>query len=1150
MLDSSPLIQSEPLWHRVVCPPLVVSPETIAIEAIRYWSGSTHRSQLSLLPLQARGIDAAATLTSCIAIVEDGQILGLLTEQDLVRLTAERCDLENVAIREVMIANLVTLRISAFTELSVAVNLLEQHRIRYLPVVDDRNCLIGIVTSEGLRRHLVEDLTAKIDRQSAQLQEREVQIQAVVDRANDSILDITARRQAERALQESQHFIEQIAQASPNILYVYDLQAQRNVYVNREISIVLGYTPAEIQAMGSSLFQNLIHPEDLLSIPAQFARIAAAQDGDILEFEYRMKRANGEWCWLLGRNSIFSRDLQGGVLQTIGTAQDITDRKQSEQIIYKQAEQAILLKEITQRIRKSLNLQIVFETAVREIRVFLETDRVGIFQFRSDFELAMGEFVAESVGNGFGTILGSKIQDPNFGEKLAQYYQQGRVSVVEDIHAAGLLDEEVQTLAKFQVRANLVVPLFDGSNLWGLLCVHHCAAQRCWQESEITFLRHMGEQIGIAIQQASLYHKVQSELEIRWRAEDAIALQLRQQQALGAIAQQIRNSLRVEEILATATDRVKELMMVDRVTIFQILPNSGDILTEERKIRAVDEVVAPEYPSLMGRNWENECISQEEFEFYLQGNPRIVVDMTQDRGSPRLREYLQKIGVKSKIVAPILLPSGTTETFHQPSNTPQIQLWGLLSIHMCSSPRDWQAAEAQLLQQIADQLAIAIQQASLFEQLQAELVERQQAEIQLRQSNQELARATRLKDEFLANMSHELRTPLNAILGMSEALQESAFGSINDRQQKSISSIEKSGRHLLSLINDILDLSKIEANKFDLEFSDVSIQSLCQNSLLFIKELAHKRQIQLTTQLPEDLKQLKIRVDDRRCRQVLINLLSNAVKFTPEGGSVTLDVRVVVEEIVGGVGGVKQVAHSELIDRSDLTSPLRRIAFSIIDTGIGISPENIAKLFQSFVQIDSSLNRQYAGTGLGLALVKRIVELHGGTVSVESTVDRGSCFTMFLPFEPSTEIFISSSLPPRANPLPTVDRSTTNLEKALVLVVEDNQANMETMTGYLKIRGYRSIEAGNGQQAIDFALRHRPDIILMDIQMPGMDGFEASRQIRQIPECAAIPIVALTALAMPDDRQKCLDAGANQYVSKPVKLGQLISTIESLLHGD
>ncbi len=950
--------------------------------------------------------------------------------------------------------------------------------------------------------------------------------------------------------QESYIFIEQIAEASPNILYLYDFERGCNVYVNQQISTILGYTPAEIHGMGADLFPNLIHPDDLLLIPAQYAKIAAAQDGEVLEFEYRMKRANGEWCWLLGRNSIFSRDLNGRVQQTIGTAQDITARKQADQLIYKQALQAISLKEITKKIRQSLDLPIVLETAVQKIRELLEVDRVGIFKFSADLQFDAGEFVAEAVNPELEPLAGLNIPIPCFGEKLAWYYRRGSISAIEDIYTAALPASEVAFFAKYQVRAALIVPLIDGSVLWGLICIQHCTAPRLWPESDIEDIEQIAEQIGIAIEQATLYEKVQSELKVRWQREAAIAIQLRQQQALSKIAQQIRNSLNVAEILVTATTQIKELMGVDRASIVRLLPD-GDI-------QAVEEAVSPEYPSRRGVRWDKEKFQREGFEFYRRGKPRLVYDVMQDPLSLTWQEDLKLAQVKSKIVAPILLPLRDGLTDYWISSSGGIQIWGLLIVDACGSYRDWQPEEAQLLQQVADQLAIAIQQANLFEQLETELTERKLADTQLRErneqlavSNQELARATRLKDEFLASMSHELRTPLNAILGMSEALQELNFGPINERQHKSISTIEKSGKHLLSLINDILDLSKIEANKFEIELTAVSIDSLCKNSLLFIKELAHKKQISITTQLPEYLKPLKIRVDDRRCRQVLINLLSNAVKFTPEGGSIVLDVR--IEEFDRGedwgMGSIGDVVPT-------VGPSQRRIAFSVVDTGIGIAPENIDKLFQSFVQIDSSLSRQYAGTGLGLALVKRIVELHGGNVSVESIVGRGSRFTISLPFDPTAEIDLPISTSPLVYPLTPNPEDTPIIQpKALILVVEDNEANMETMTGYLRSRGYRLMEAIDGQAAIELLSEcsqdpnpaNFPNIILMDIQMPGMDGFEATRRVRQISGCATIPIIALTALAMPTDRQKCLDAGANEYVSKPVKLGQLVATIETLL---
>ncbi len=392
--------------------------------------------------------------------------------------------------------------------------------------------------------------------------------------------DISDRKQAEQDLRESQAFIQKIADASPNILYLYDLQEQRNVYTNREIASVLGYEPEVVQAMGTDFFINILHPDDLQNVfPDYSSRMKVAQDGEVVKAEYRMRHANGEWRWLCSRDIVFSRDADGQVKQTIGTAEDISDRKKYEQ--------------------------------------------------------------------------------------------------------------------------------------------------------------------------------------------------------------------------------------------------------------------------------------------------------------------------------------------------------------------------------------------------------------QLEQTNAELLRATRLKDEFLATVSHELRTPLNAILGMTEGLQEEIFGTLNERQISALQTVERSSYHLLELINDILDVAKIEAGQVELNYSSTAIAQLCQSSMIFVKQYALKKNIQLEMQIAPNLPDISL--DERRIRQALINLLNNAVKFTPEGGQIKLEV-----------------------DRyEDRLNPHHTswLSFSIIDTGIGIAPENIQKLFRPFIQIDSTLNRKYEGTGLGLALVKQIVNLHEGKVSLTSELGVGSCVTVDIPYK-------------------------------------------------------------------------------------------------------------------------------------------------------
>ncbi len=1111
----------------IVLTPIVVPLRTTVMEAILLMSGSATETAID---------------PGCVLIVEDGRLLGMLTERDVVGLMVDRSnDLANLAIEDVMTANVVTLRTSAAKDLAVAIELLERHQIRYLPVVDEGDGVVGILTYERLQHHLVKT----VEQQQAQLHNRAVRCP---DLSNPAEI---VRQEAAADLGESQQFMQTVFNTLPLAVFWKD-RASRYLGCNQNFARDANLdSPTDI--IGKTDYDlpwGANEGADYCGDDRQVIDAGVAKLG-IIETQ---TRADGSVVWL-ETNKLPLQNLNGETIGVVGTYQDITARKRTEQKIRQQAERESMLREMTQRIRKSLELPTIFETAVREIRQFMATDRVGIFKFHTDINSDEGEFVAESVGAGFESMLTAKIHSIDLAEKLLPSDLTQHINRLEDIDPAELFDEEVELLTKFQVQAHLTIPLMNGLELWGLLCIHHCAAPRSWAAEEVDFIQHLAEQIGIAIQQATFYEKIQLELRIRWETEAAVAHQLRQQRTLGAISRQIRNSLSVEEILATATRKVQDLLKVDRVTIFR--------LSENRQIRAVREVVAPEYPSLLDLSWEDRYIGNEEFEFYLQGNVNIVPDVTRDAWSEYLQEYIQQIRLKSKIVAPILLPSRDSKTYSQPDGNCQ-KIWGLISVHSCSDPRQWQDGEAQLLQQIADKLAIAIQQASLFEQLQSELTERQQAETQLIQRNEELARATRLKDEFLANMSHELRTPLNAVLGMTEGLQDRIFGPITDRQIKSLALIEKSGRHLLSLITDILDLSKIEANQFKLELSDIIVKDLCQNSILFIKELAFKKKVKLETILPPYLTGISIRVDDRRCRQVLINLLINAVKFTPEGGCVTLDLSIVDlrREKDATKRGERSftIADNEILNEILIGPEVKvgspwRIAFSIIDTGIGIAPENMDKLFQSFSQIDSSLSRQYAGTGLGLALVKRIVELHSGNVLVRSQLGKGSCFTVFLPFFPNPESRVRPSLGSRyLPPIPHSDTPSPEA-KALVLVVEDNEASMETMSGYLRGRGYHPIEARSAEQAMGIIRKsveqttqtHRPDIILMDINLPDVSGWETIRSIRQTPSYADTPIVALTAFAMYGDRKKSLDAGANEHVSKPTRLSQLVSIVEKLL---
>lgn len=392
------------------------------------------------------------------------------------------------------------------------------------------------------------------------------------------------------------------------------------------------------------------------------------------------------------------------------------------------------------------------------------------------------------------------------------------------------------------------------------------------------------------------------------------------------------------------------------------------------------------------------------------------------------------------------------------------------------------------------------------------------AEESLRFANTEMERALRMKDEFLANMSHELRTPLNAVLGMSESLEEQIAGPLNEKQLKYIRTIGESGHHLLELINDILDLSKIEAGRMELNISQVSVSSLCDASLRMIKEQAQKKNQQVSLKIDPEVK--VIMGDERRLKQSLVNLLSNAVKFTPNDMQLGVEVK----------GNFRN----------------QTVTFTVWDEGIGIAAEELTKIFKPFVQLDAGLTREFSGTGLGLVLVAQMVRLHGGSVSVESKEGRGSRFSMTLPWVDVEGVSFAKRMEQKTDTIPEGRAALAGGGR--ILIVEDTDSIVLLLSEYLRHKGFQVMAARNGMEGVMLARKEKPDLILMDVMMPVMDGVEATKMIRAEKELQEIPIIALTALAMPGDRERCLRAGMNAYLSKPVQMKELESLILKYLH--
>jgi signal transduction histidine kinase len=397
------------------------------------------------------------------------------------------------------------------------------------------------------------------------------------------------------------------------------------------------------------------------------------------------------------------------------------------------------------------------------------------------------------------------------------------------------------------------------------------------------------------------------------------------------------------------------------------------------------------------------------------------------------------------------------------------------------------------------------------QELQRALSHLEQANTQLRTTNERLIGANKAKSEFLANVSHELRTPLNAIIGFSDLLRDSSIGELNLQQSEFLNDIHESGEHLLRLINDILDLSKIEAGKMEVHTQTIGLAQAIRETSAMLHPQAAQKQLRLEVDCAADVQVAEL--DPGLFRQVLVNLLSNAVKFTPEGGAV------------------------EVIARRDGADLVVQVA----DTGIGIQPEDTEKIFNEFYQVDGSYARNYGGTGLGLALVRSMVRMQGGEISVASTPGVGSRFTCrFLGC-------MRDQVPEQSRRRETVPAATPRGSGRTILVVEDNPINRKLARNVLRSRGYRVLEAVSGEEGLSLLANEAVDLILMDIQLPGMDGLEITRMLKADPSTAGIPVVALTAHVQANDEARAFEAGCKGYITKPIRLARFPAQVEAYL---
>jgi signal transduction histidine kinase/ActR/RegA family two-component response regulator len=599
-------------------------------------------------------------------------------------------------------------------------------------------------------------------------------------------------------------------------------------------------------------------------------------------------------------------------------------------------------------------------------------------------------------------------------------------------------------------RTLLAAPMILGDEVVGVLSMWRTELA-AFDDRAVGLLEEFAVQGAIVLRQVDLVHALESR-----RAE--LASKVAELEALREVGEAVSSSLDLDEVLQqivtnavrlTGTDGGSIMEYDDAEEAFRVRTaygSSSELLDQLRAITIHRE------STLVGRT-------------AMERRPLEVPDLAETELDPHL-EILFRDGWRSVLAVPMLRDD---------------RMIGVLVIRR-RTPGTFPSDMFELLRTFASQSALAIVNARIFRELETK--------------TRELEVASRHKSEFLASMSHELRTPLNAVIGFSEVLIDRMFGELNERQDEYLHDIWNSGKHLLELLNEILDLSKVEAGQMVLEPTTFSVGGALEYALSLVRERAAAHAITLTVEVADDAG--VIEADELRFKQVVLNLVSNAVKFTPDGGSVQV--------------------------RADRDGD--ELLVAVTDTGIGVAPEDQERIFESFQQGGRGAPKE-EGTGLGLTLSRRIVELFGGRIWLASAVGSGSTFGFAIPVQPGLRV---------EQPAPPADA----VALPVVLLVDDDRASLDLVSAYLSESAARVVRARDGVEALELVRQASPAAVVLDIRLPRLDGWEVLSRLKGDPATATIPVVVASVV---DERPRGLALGAAEYLLKPVRRDDLLEAL-------